>query len=264
MSLLPQWKWFSFHYRVAGVVVLLSLLTFVSTGLGGLFALRYRGQLHHILGFTAGVLVGVVVFDVLPEISDLAATTHTDFRTPMIALAGGFLGFHAIEKWLLVHNAHEHEYAGHSHGGGHHPTVGVASALALSGHSLTDGIAIGLAFQVDNTVGAAVAIAVIGHDFADGLNTVSLMLAHGNSGRRSALMLLLDAVTPVAGAALTLLFTVPDRGLLIYLGVFAGFLLYIGASDILPEAHADHPSLATLALTIAGVALMYVVVGLLS
>jgi ZIP family zinc transporter len=240
------------------MVVLLSLLTFVSTGIGGIFALRHRDQLHHILGFTAGVLVGVVAFDVLPEIADLAQATHTDFRTPMIALAGGFLFFHGIEKWLLVHNAHEHEYAGH-----HHPTVGVASAIALSGHSLTDGIAIGLAFQVDNTVGAAVAIAVIGHDFADGLNTVTLMLAHGNSRRRSALMLLLDALTPVAGAALTLLFTVPDRGLLIYLGVFAGFLLYIGASDILPEAHADHPSLATLALTVAGVALMYVVVGVL-
>ena len=57
--------------------------------------------------------------------------------------------------------------------------------------------------------------------------------------------------------SLTLLFTVPDKGLLIYLGVFAGFLLYIGASDILPEAHADHPSLATLSLTVAGAVMMY-------
>ena len=64
---------------------------------------------------------------------------------------------------------------------------------------------------------------MIGHDFADGLNTVALMLTHGNDRRRALGMLLLDAVTPVAGAALTLLFTVPDRGLLIYLGVFAGF-----------------------------------------
>jgi zinc transporter ZupT len=241
------------------MVVLVALLTVVSTSLGGLFALRYRDQLHHILGFTAGVLVGVVVFDVLPEIAALSTSTHTDFTRPMIALAGGFLAFHAIEKWLLVHNAHEHEYAGHSHSMRHDTRVGLASALALSGHSLTDGIALGLAFQVSNEVGAAVAIAVIGHDFADGLNTVSLMLTHGNSRRRSAMMLLLDAITPVAGAALTLLFHVPDTGLLIYLGVFAGFLLYIGASDILPEAHADHPSLATLGLTVAGVGLMYAV-----
>lgn len=240
------------------MAVVVAALTFVSTLLGGVFALRHRDRLHLILGFTAGVILGVVAFDVLPEIADLSRSTHTDFVVPMIALAAGFLFFHAVEKALLVHDAHEHEYAGH-----HHRSVGVASALALAGHSLTDGIAIGLAFQVNHDVGFAVAIAVIGHDFADGLNTVALMLTHGNSGRRSALMLMLDAVTPVVGAALTLLFTVPDRGLLVYLGAFAGFLLYIGASDILPEAHAEHASLATLALTICGTGFIYGVVQVL-
>jgi len=234
------------------VAVLVALSAVLSTALGGTFALRHRDRLHLILGFTAGVIVGVVAFDVLPEIASLSDSTGMAFETVMIALAGGFLGFHAIEKWLLVHNAHEHEYAGH-----HHPTVGLASAIALCGHSLTDGIAIGLAFQVDHTVGFAVAIAVIGHDFADGLNTVSLMLAHDNTRRRTILLLVLDCLAPLAGAALTLLFHVPDRGLLVYLGVFAGFLLYIGASDILPEAHAKHPSLATLGLTVTGVGLMY-------
>ena len=251
----------------------LALLTFVSTGVGGLFALRHRDRLHLILGFTAGVIVGVVAFDVLPEIAELAERTHTDFKVPMIALAAGFLFFHGVEKWLLVHFAHEAEYAGHRHRTGrqesghhdsqHHESIGIASAIALAGHSLTDGVAIGLAFQVSHNVGFAVAIAVIGHDFADGLNTVALMLTHGNNRRRALAMLALDALTPVVGAALTLLFTVPDRGLLIYLGVFAGFLLYIGASDILPEAHADHPSLATLALTVAGAGLIYGVVGVL-
>lgn len=241
------------------MAVLLALATLVSTMAGGVFALRNRDRLHLILGFTAGVILGVVAFDVLPEIADLARRTGTGFKTPMIALAVGFLFFHGVEKWLLVHNAHEHEYAGH-----HHPTVGVASAIALSGHSLTDGIAIGLAFQVSHPVGFAVAIAVVGHDFADGLNTVSLMLAHGNTRRRATALLAVDALAPIVGAALTLLFQVPDRGLLIYLGVFAGFLLYIGASDILPEAHAEHPSLATLSMTVVGAGAMYAVVGLLA
>ena len=238
------------------MVIVLALSTFLSTGLGGLFALHNRDRLHLILGFTAGVLLGVVAFDVLPEVVDLAQTTGTDFKVPMIALVAGFLLFHVIEKSVLIHSAHEGEYAGH-----HHPTVGVASAIALAGHSLADGIAIGLAFQVNNGVGVAVAIAVIGHDFADGLNTVALMLTHGNNRRRTLLLLLLDCVTPVVGAALTLLFTVPDTGLLLYLGAFAGFLLYIGASDILPEAHADHSSRATFAMTVAGAGLMYVVIG---
>src|SRR3954451_19834744 len=118
--------------------VLVALAAVVSTALGGLFALRHRDQLHHILGFTAGVILGVVLFDVLPEIDELSAKTGLGFRTVMIALAASFLTFHGMEKWLLVHNAHEHEYAGH-----HHPQVGLASALALAGHSLAGGLAAG-------------------------------------------------------------------------------------------------------------------------
>lgn len=237
------------------MALLLAFGTFFSTSLGGLFALRNKDRLHLILGFSAGVILGVVAFDLLPEIADLSTKTHISFTTPMIALVCGFLGFHIIEKSLLLHNAHEGEYGNH-----HHPTVGVASALALAGHSLTDGIAIGLAFQVNHSVGYSVGIAVLGHDFADGLNTVSLMLTNGNDRRKALWLLALDALTPMVGAALTLLFTVPDRGLLLYLGVFAGFLLYIGASDVLPEAHAEHPAKLTLVLTVAGATLMYVII----
>lgn len=242
------------------MVLLLAFGTFVSMSVGGLFALRYRDRLHLILGFSAGVILGVVAFDVLPEISRLAGQTHSSFKTPMIALVVGFLAFHIVEKSLLIHTAHEDEYSDHAH---RHPSVGVASALALAGHSLTDGIAIGLAFQVSTGVGLGVAIAVIGHDFADGLNTVALMLTNRSSRRNALRFLALDALTPLAGVGLTLLFHVPPRGLLIYLGVFAGFLLYIGASDVLPEAHAKHPSGKTLALTVLGAALMYVIIGLL-
>lgn len=237
------------------VPVLLALATFGSTTLGGVFALRNRDRLHRILGFTAGVLVGVVAFDLLPEIHQLAASTGTDFTAPMVALVVGFLAFHIVEKLTLIHSAHEDKYAPDQR----RPQLGVVSALALSAHSFFDGAGIGLAFQASTTVGFAVACAVIAHDFSDGLNTVTLMLLHGNTPARSLWLLLLDATTPLIGAASTLFFHVPDKELLLYLGFFTGFLLYIGASDILPEAHANHPSRSTLLLTVAGTALIYLV-----
>jgi ZIP family zinc transporter len=234
------------------MALLLSFVTVFSTLLGGMFALRNRDRLHLALGFSAGVILGVVAFDLLPEVVDLSRETHTEFRTVMIAFACGFLAFHLIEKTLVLHQAHEHEYGLH-----HHPSVGLASALALSGHSLADGLGIGLAFHVDHAIGIAAALAVISHDFVDGLNTVSLMLVNGNTRRRAWTLLAVDALAPAAGAGLTYLFTVPRHWVLIYLGVFAGFLLYIGASDVLPEAHANHPSRATVALTVAGAAAMF-------
>lgn len=237
------------------VAVLITLGAAVSTGLGGLFALRFRDKLHRILGFTAGVLIAVVAFDLLPEIVKLTTSTGTDFTVPMAALIVGFLVFHSVEKLTLIHSAHEGEYAS----GHHHPQLGVTSAVALSAHSFLDGVGIGLAFQLSTTVGVAVALAVIAHDFSDGLNTVALMLVNGNTSRRSLALLLLDATTPIAGAASTLLFHLGDRQLLTYLGFFAGFLLYIGAADILPEAHANHPSRITLMLTIAGTLFIFLV-----
>jgi len=62
-----------------------------------------------------------------------------------------------------------------------------------------------------------------------------------------------------SGAVNPMLFHVPDEGLLLYLGFFTGFLLYIGAADILPQANADHPSRLTLLLTVAGTAMIYLV-----
>jgi ZIP family zinc transporter len=236
------------------MIVFLAFASFISTLLGGLVALKNKDNMHRILGFTAGVLLGVVAFDVLPEIFSIVHEQSFSASTAMVALVVGFLAFHILEKSLILHHAHEHEYGLHKH-----PQVGLAAALALSGHSFLDGVGIGLGFQVSTAVGVTVAIAVIAHDFADGLNTVSLMLTHKNSRKNAIKLLVLDASAPVLGAASTMLFHVGDFGLMLYLGVFAGFLLYIGASDILPEAHAKHPSRQTLLLTVFGTAFIYVV-----
>jgi zinc and cadmium transporter len=232
---------------------LLSIATFFSTLLGGLVALRqHRDSMHRLLGYTAGVLLGVVAFDLLPEIFDILKQNNLAPEGAMVALVCGFLVFHIIEKSILIHHSQEKEYELHSH-----PHVGVASALALIGHSFLDGIGIGIGFQASTSVGIAVAIAVIAHDFSDGLNTVNLMLLNKNTSRRARMFLLADALAPVVGVIVTMFFTIPDNLLVIYLGFFTGFLLYIGASEILPEAHSKHSSYRTIGWTIFGAVFMF-------
>lgn len=241
-------------YAVGMLPILLSALTFASTLCGGIFAFRNRDNLHRILGYTAGVLLGVVAFELLPEIFHALSAGNLSSTGPMIALVVGFLLFHIIEKSLLIHHTQEDEYTLH-----HHPHVGIASALALIGHSFLDGVGIGLGFQAGEGVGIAVAIAVIAHDFTDGLNTVNLMLINKNNAKRATAFLVLDALAPVLGALSTLLFHVSDAGLVLYLGFFAGFLLYIGASEILPEAHSKHSSYKTIGLTVAGALSIFII-----
>lgn len=228
-------------------------LTFVSTFLGGLFSLKYKDKLNLILGLTAGVILGVIAFDIFPEIISMTGKLGVSSTSPMIALVCGFLIFHVAEKFFVIHN-HEEQYAPHTH-----PIIGKFQALALSGHSFFDGVGIGLAFQISGVTGILVAIAVISHDFADGLNTVSLMLRHQNTTKQALKFLFVDAIAPVLGGISTIFFTLSEKTLLIYLGFFAGFLLYIGVSDILPEAHSKNSSMKTVLMTVIGVAFIFLV-----
>ncbi len=172
----------------------------------------------------------------------------------MIALVCGFLLFHILEKSILLHHHHEDNYASHRH-----PHVGILSALALAGHSFLDGLGIGFGFQVNLMTGIAIAIAVISHNFTDGINTVSLLVINGNSDKKAKRFLWLVAIAPVLGVFATLFFVPSSRFLIWYLGFFAGFLLYIGASDILPEAHSQKSSYKLIALTILGTAFIFAI-----
>lgn len=227
-------------------------LASISTFIGGLIALKYKDKLHIILGFTAGILLAVVAFDLLPEIFELTEKLALAPTYAMTALVVGFLTFHILERTVVFHHEHEDHYGDHKH-----PVVGMASALALVGHSFLDGMAIGFAFQASASVGIMVALAVIAHDMADGLNTVSLMLVHENTRKRALWFLFFDALAPILGAISTVYFVLQEKTLLAYLGFFAGFLLYIGASEILPEAHSKHSSWKTVFATILGVVLLY-------
>ena len=236
------------------MAILFALGTVVSTALGGLTALRFGRRMYLLLGFTAGVLLGVVVFDLLPEMFDLNGGT-TGVPNVMLTMAAGFLTLHVVERWFVVHSAQEESYGHH-----HHPTVGLTSALALSAHSFMDGIGLGLGFQAGTATGVAVAIAVISHDFADGLNTVAIMMRHRSNRRRALALLALDALAPLMGAAVTLAWTPDPDVLALYLGFFAGFLLYLATGDILPEAHSGRPSRLTMLATFLGVMAMWGVV----
>ncbi len=234
--------------------LIFSIASFLSTFAGGLFSLHHYKRLHYIMSFTAGVLISVCFFDIIPEIFSITTENKFDITFSLIAIIMGFLAIHILEKYAVIHNAHEGEYGSHRH-----PHVGIISSSGLIFHSVLDGIGIGLGFHVSPHVGLLVAIAVIAHDFSDGLNTVSLMLINKNTRRRAKVFLLFDAVAPIVGVLSTYIISIPDKVLVLYLGFFAGFLLYIGASDLLPEAHSKHSSYKMVGLTILGIIFIFVI-----
>ena len=236
------------------MVILLSAATFVMTLLGGLLALRLQDRLHLILGFSAGAVIGVAFFDLIPEAVDLIGANRSG-GTAFVIVAVGFVAYMILDRTI----------APHGHKGERTERLwqrGALGAGSLSLHSLLDGVAIGLAFQVSDSVGAVVAAAVLAHDFSDGINTVGIVLGRKGGNRAALGWLVLDALAPVVGAASTLLFHLGEEALGYSLALFAGFFIYISASDLLPESYHDHPTVWTTATTILGMATVYVVVRL--
>jgi zinc transporter ZupT len=235
------------------VAIAVSIGTFFATLLGGLFALYQQDRLHLILGFSAGALIGVAFFDLIPEALDLAsAALGTQLIVTTIAV--GFVAYMLLDRTIAPHGDKGSRTEKLWRRGG------ALGAGSLSAHSFLDGFAIGLAFEVSAAVGAIVSAAVLAHDFSDGINTVSIILRNKGDNRSAFGWLLIDAAAPVAGAASTVMLHVEQDALGVCLALFAGVFLYIGASDLLPESYHDHPTTGTTAMTIVGVLTIYVAV----
>ena len=225
------------------LILALSACAALATMAGGLMALSLKERLSLALGFSAGAVIGVAFFDLLPEAFRLAG-----MNAPLLAGAAG-LGFFLYAGIDRI--------AGHDHNCHDAPHRGALGAASFSAHSLLDGLAIGLAFQAGREAGLVVTAAVLAHDFADGLNTVNVVVKSGASRRAALTWLTLDAAAPVAGAGLSLFIALSAHALGLALAAFSGFFLYIGACDLLPASQRARPGWKTLAASLAGAGFLY-------
>ncbi len=237
------------------LLLTIAAAAFCATFAGGLFALRLRDKLHLVLGFSAGAVIAVAFFDLLPEAIELGERYYSP-ATLLAFSAVGFLVYLVVDRAVLIHAGGQ----GHDDHGEHSSTGrGWFGAGSLSAHSLLDGVAIGLAFQASPTVGGIVTFAVLTHDFSDGINTMNVVLKNHGSRGAALRWLLVNALAPAIGIGSTLLFALPQETFAIALSMFAGFFLYIGASDLIPESHHAHPKMLTTVMTLLGAAVLYTI-----
>jgi ZIP family zinc transporter len=236
----------------------LAAATAIATATGGAIALRARDRLHLVLGLSAGLLLGLVAFDLLPEVFEMSSTNFLGAPAVSVAIIGGFLLLHVYERFFGSHEPADSDY-GHDHN--HSANLaGSVGALAMGVHVFLDGLALGVAFAIDEKLGIAVFVALLVHAFSDGLNTVSLLIKSGKWSRKAIWLLGVDSIARISGAALGASLTISSNLTAIYLATFSGILIYLATSHILPEAHARHESRWTLISTLAGVAIMWALV----
>lgn len=240
--------------------IILAIITCFSTLVGGTFATRRRKNIGILGAFAAGVLITTSLLDLLPQTFKLATSANVLLENVMALTVVGFLFLYIISRAISHHVLNsEGEYVEVKH-----PLGGLFAGSELSVHSFIDGLAIGFGFQADIHVGIIIAIAVVCHDFTDGLSTVTVMLDSGNSLKNSLRMLVLDAVAPVLGAVVAFFVQVQQYYIVLLLPFFAGGFLYLGASDLLPEAHEKNPETFTIISCIGGFVVIFALTYLLS
>ena len=212
---------------------------------GGVLGMRLASRIVLVLGLTAGIVLGVALFDLVPEAYALGSGSGGSLRSTLAWVAAGLGGYMLFERALSGSSGRR---AWRTH-------LGPAT---LTTHSFMDGLGIGIAFQVNPAIGWAVALAVLTHDLADGVNTVSLCLA---AGRRRAARgwLVANGLAPLLGVLIGMVLRVPQPVMAPLMAMFAGVFLYIGACELVPRSHALDPRLRTTVASLLGVALMFAV-----
>jgi len=223
-------------------IFLIAVIAFLFTYMGGYLASRVKDDKHILISFSAGAMLTVALFDLLPESFEALGSLQKVTLTMIV----GFCVYFLLNNYLAM-TAHKKDDVCHNENHHHHHNFNI---FGLMLHSLFDGLAIGFSFQASPALGLSVAAGVLAHRFSDGINTVALSLKNGANGWR---WIHWNALAPVVGIAVGYFTVVPENILGYVLAFSAGLFLYISASDLVPECHHDHPKLVTGASFIAGI-----------
>lgn len=231
-------------------VALLSLI--------GAFFIGEKGagkNMHRIIiPIAIGVFLGVIFFELIPE------TLEASEFYGAVAIVAGFLLFSVLSH--ILHTYHHHDEDG-SESCEH---TGSARMLLVGDavHNIADGVVIVSAFLINPAVGIATTLGIALHEIPQEIAEYGVLIHAGFSRKKALLLNFLSASSIFLGVALASLFVHLGDYLWILTGIAAGNLLYIVASDMIPELnqkeHRPH-FVQTFTATIFG---LVAIVGLLT
>lgn len=205
---------------MALVPLLLSLITAIATLFGGSVALygpAKQVQLRYLMAFAAGTLVAIAFLDMVPVAGPQWAAV----------MAIGFFSVYLAEKLILIHTCPDEECETH--------ILGWPAMVGVASESLVDGLAIAIAYALEPALGLLVALAVFIHEMPRGFATAVIMRSAGRSMLATWSALAIDAGFAPLGVLVATV--VPEAFFQPLVAFAAGVFLYVGASDLLPEAH---------------------------
>lgn len=172
-------------------------LTFLSgvlgTALGGLvsilFNLKSKRSLTMLLAFSAGMMISMICFDLIPEALEngglAIAVTGCAAGVILLLLLDRHFHHHASEN-TESGNLHHHEH--HLNPEGKMLTLGLMMIGSVALHNFPEGLAIGSSSSHELSMGILMAILLTAHNIPEGMGMIAPLLS-GGMGRTKALLL---------------------------------------------------------------------------
>lgn len=225
-------------------VALLSLIGVFFFGNTG----KISGAHRFILPGAVGVFLGVVFFELIPE------TLASSEEWGPLAIMIGFLGFYLLSHFLdTFHHHHFDEHDACIKNGARKLLIGDSI------HNFADGVVIASAFMINPMVGVLTVVGIALHEIPQEIAEFGVLLQSGYTKRAAIFYNFLSSLSVVFGVFLTYLFIETLGGYIFILtGIAAGNLLYIAATDLIPELRHSHREhfFKTFIATLLGVAII--------
>jgi len=215
--------------------LLITSIAGLSTTIGSIIGLMFKREnskfMSAVLGFTAGVMIGVSFFELLPS-----GFQEIGFTRASIAFIAGFIFIFLIDSLI------PHEYIGQKEKLNDRTDkkllrTGLFVALGIAIHNFPEGMATFYSSMVDIRLGIAIAVAIAIHNIPEGIAVSAPIYKATGSRKKAFLWSFLSGVVEPIGALLTALILLPflNPQILGYiLSGIAGLMVFIAIDELLP------------------------------
>ncbi len=215
--------------------LILTTIAGLSTTIGSLIGLIFKKEsqkfMSIVLGFTAGVMIGVSFFELMPS-----SLETIGFINSSIAFVIGFIFIFLIDYFI------PHEYIGQKEKINENTDkkllrTGMFVAIGIAIHNFPEGMATFYSSIVDLKVGLAIAIAIAIHNIPEGIAVSAPVYKATGSKKKAFLWSFLSGVVEPLGAILTAFILFPFLNLKILgfmLAGIAGLMVFISIDELIP------------------------------
>lgn len=228
------------------IAFLCTLVSGLSTSIGGLIALLAKKTnkvfLSVSLGFSAGVMIYVSMIEIFQEANTSLTQALGEVKgswLTVIAFFGGMLLIALIDRILPEEsNPHEVKMIEENH---HHKLMktGVMTALAIAIHNFPEGIASFVSSMQEPGLAIPIVAAIAIHNIPEGIAVSVPIYQATGSKKKGFLYAFLSGLAEPIGALVGWLILMPIMGDMVFGIIFAavaGIMVFISFDELLPSA----------------------------